>query len=454
VTLVVVAILCCLTGILAGTYSILTSEPLFSVILPYSFAVVVGLAVLVRWLTKRYHVLLYTFLVMILAVPVLFQCGVGGFTGDPGTVTIILWALLAPIGALMFQNTKAAVWWFLAYLALVVTALLLDRHFTHLLVTTTHRKLIFEQAQNIIALSITLFLSMLYFVRAFQREHSRAEKLVVDLTETNNSLETALRNLKEAQAELVQSEKMSSLGRLAAGIAHEINNPLGALKGTTDNSIRCISKIEQFLEQNEEHAGLREDASFRKYFRILKDNSQLVMTASARVSDTVGNFIDFARLDGAEFDRVNINDCIDTTLAVLQPQFADATRIVKEYADVPPLACYPSEVNQVLMNLLTHRIGALMGKGTITIRTFVRNKTVNVQIADDGGGMTEAEKAQLFEPEFSRDESRIRARLGLFASYNIVQKHKGRIEVEAVMGKGSRFTVSLPMDLDKTMDRR
>jgi len=451
VTLVVIAALCSVSAVIVGTYSLLVNDHLLSVLLPYAFTVIVGLALLIYRLTARFGILLYTFLVMILITPVLFQCSIGGFSGDPGTITIILWSLLAPVGALMFQDYRKAVWWFLAYLILVLTVLLLDPHFTHMTVPTNYSMMLFEQGQNIIALSITLFLSMLYFVRAFHREHARAEGLVIDLTKTNNELEQALRELKETQAELVQSEKLASLGKLAAGIAHEINSPLGVLKGTADNSMRCLTKLEQSLEERDDCAKLRDDPSFQSYMQILRDNNQLVLSAGARVAETVSNFVDFARLDGSAFDKVSINDCIESALKVLQNDIPSTIAIVKDYGDIPAIACYPAEMNQVFMNILAHRVNALAGKGTITIQTSVEKDNVHARISDDGHGMSPEEQERLFDPDFARHQSRVKAHLGLFASYNIVQKHRGQIAIKSSPDQGTTLTIVLPMNLEKVL---
>jgi signal transduction histidine kinase len=454
VTLVMIAIFCCLTGLLSITQGLVTSRPFIEVLMPFIFTIVVGTALFTYFFTKRFDLLLYPFLIMILFIPIFFQMSIGGFSGQ-GSVPIIFWSILAPFGSLMFQNIRKATWWFFAYLVLVFIFLIIDEQFTKFAefpisfaeLTTSHSELMVGHGITIIVLSIIIFVSMGYFVNAFQKEHSRAEILVVDLTETNRELETTLTELKETQTELVQSEKMAALGKLAAGFAHEINNPIGALKSSADISTRCLSKMKQLFEESEEFADIKTDAGFQNVFKILKDNSEVFSSASDRVATTVNSFINFARLDEAEFDKVDIHQGINNTLMLIQHEIKEGTGFVKEYGDIPQVACYPGELNQVFMHLLTNAAQAIEGEGEIAIRTFVEKENVHVQIADTGVGISPEQMQGLFDPGFTKKGSRMKAGLGLFTSYSIMQKHRGQIKVESKVGKGSTFTVVLPMDL-------
>jgi signal transduction histidine kinase len=456
-TLVIVAVFCCLTAVLSIINSIINSRPLIDIFNPLIFLTIVGIAMFIYFLTKRFSILLYPFLFTVLFIPVSFQMSTGGFSGQT-SVWIIIWAILAPFGALMFLNVRKATWWFVAYLFLVLLSLSLDEYFTRFAefpisfseLNVSHTQLIFDNGFGIIVLSITIFFSMRYFVNAFQREHNRAEKLVEDLTNTNQELEATLTELKETQTELVQSEKMASLGKLAAGLAHEINNPIGALKSTAGTSKHCVSKMEQFFEEHEGYNELKSDAKFQNFFQILKDNSHVFETVSERVGQTVNNFINFARLDKAGFDRVDIHQAIDNTLSLIQHELKAQTMVVKEYGEIPKVACYPGELNQLFMNLLTNAAKAIEGEGKIIIRTSMEQEKVHVQIIDSGVGIPQDQLPGLFDPSFTKDSSRVRAGLGLFASYNIVKKHRGEIKVESEIGKGTVFTIILPKDLEDT----
>ena len=422
VTLVVIALLSCAMGIVSGTHAYTTLGPSSDTFIPYSFTTVIGLALLIFFLTKRLDTLLYPFLAMMLWSPTLFQWGAGGFS-VPGATSIIFWSLLAPLGALMFQNTRKAIGWFLAYMVLLAVSLYWDEFFVQFYVSVSQTQLIVGQGLNIIGFSLTIFITMMYFVNAFQREHTKVENLVTDLTQTNRVLETTLNELRETQTELVQSEKMAALGKLAAGMAHEINNPIGALKSTADLSTRCVSKMERRLEKKEAFAEIREDAHFQNLFHILKDNNQVLSLASDRLTNTVSSILNFTRLDEAEFGKVDIHEGIESTLTLIQPDIKEGTSIVREYGPIPPIACYPGELNQVFMNLLTYAAQAMEGEGRITIRTFVEQEKVHVQITDTGVGIPSEDIQGLFDPGFTKTEGRVKAGLGLFTSYNIMQKH-------------------------------
>ena len=152
-------------------------------------------------------------------------------------------------------------------------------------------------------------------------------------------------------------------------------------------------------------------------------------------------------MDEAEFGKVDIHRGIDTTLTLIQQELKDGISVVKEYGGIPEIACYPGELNQVFMHLLTNAAQAVKEKGTITIRTCVKNGDVHIQIVDTGIGISQEKIKRLFDPDFTREGSRVKAGLGLFTSYNIIRKHGGGIKVESEVGKGSTFTVILPTDL-------
>ncbi len=454
VTLVMIAILCCFTGLITITNSLINSRPIFEVLMPLTFTLIVGIALVIYLYTKRFTILLYSFLTMILCIPVFFQISIGGFSGQ-GSVPIILWSILAPFGSMMFQNTKKATWWFIAYLVLVFSLLMLDEYFTQFAElpisfaeSTTHSDLMVSYGLAIVVLSIIIFVTMRYFVNAFQREYNRAEKLVVDLTNTNKELEITLKELRETQSELIQSEKMASLGKLAAGIAHEINNPIGALKSTASTSKQCVSKMEQYFEEQEIFDKIKDKSDLKKFIRILNDNSLVFSEVSNRISKTVNNFINFARLDKAGFDKIDINKSIDNTLTLIQHDIKARTTVEKQYAEIPKIACYPGELNQVFMNLLTNALRAIKEEGKITVCTYLENQNVHMQFTDTGIGIPPDQITGLFEPGFTIDGSRVTG-LGLFTSYNIIKKHHGEIKVESEVGKGSTFTIILPIDLEE-----
>ena len=300
-----------------------------------------------------------------------------------------------------------------------------------------------ENVQKGLHIASTTSTILLLFVVVFLF-HRYLNRALEDLKET-------LRQLRETQNQLVMQEKMAALGKLAAGMAHEINNPIGALKSSADLSARCVSKMERRLGEQEGFAEIREDVRFQDLFKILKNNNQVFSSASDRVTDTVNSILNFTRLDEAAFGKVDIHEGLESTLTLIQPEIQEGTSIVRKYGPIPPIACYPGEMNQVFMYLLTHAAQAAEREGSITICTFVKQGKVHVQITDTGVGIPPEDIPGLFDPHFTTEEGRVKAGLGLFTSYNIMQKHQGQIEVESKVGKGSTFTLIFPMDLDQTV---
>lgn len=272
---------------------------------------------------------------------------------------------------------------------------------------------------------------------------------IVKLKKKSDELEQLLDELKTTQAQLVQSEKMAGLGKLVAGFAHELNTPLGAISGAADVSLRSVSKIRKILEASQSLDDIKSSNQLHNSLESLHSNHDVIATATERLASIANSLKSFARLDESSFQKACIHEDLESTLTLLEHEFKEKIRIVKDYGDIPRIYCYPSELNQVFMHLLTNAAEAIRGKGTITIRTFVKDTDVHVEITDTGIGILPDQKERIFEPNFTKSGSRVKAGLGLFTSYNIVQAHKGHIEVKSDVGKGSTFIVILPKDLDK-----
>ncbi|MCP4584219.1 MAG: tetratricopeptide repeat protein [candidate division Zixibacteria bacterium] len=265
-----------------------------------------------------------------------------------------------------------------------------------------------------------------------------------ELAEKNGQLEDLLADLKTTQGQLVQAEKMASLGALVAGVVHELNNPLGAINSAADVSRRCINNIIEAFKVLLVPDDMNQAESLRRFLSILEESNQTTITASGRITKIVNSLKSFARVDEASYQKTDIHLGLESVLVLLESSFREKIEVFREFGDIPQIACYPGELNQVFMNLLTNAAQAIKGKGTITIETSTDNGHLRIRIADTGTGITPQQMVHLFEPGFTRGESRIKAGLGLFASYNIIQKHQGRIEVDSQPGKGSTFTIVLP----------
>ena len=268
-----------------------------------------------------------------------------------------------------------------------------------------------------------------------------------ELRVKNDRLERLLNELKAAQTQLVQSEKMAAIGQLTAGIAHEINSPIGVIRSNFETARRCTAKLEEILEKAKEIA---KNSQYQKFLGILKDNSQVSTIASDRIANIVSSLKNFTRLDEAEFARVNIHEGLDSTLTLIQHEIKDGIDVVKEYAELPEVHCCPSEINQVFMTLLRNAVQAIDNEGRVIVRTSTEKTNVSVQFSDTGKGISPENLKTLFDFGFTTKGRRVAMGMGLASAHNIIQDHKGELKVESEVGKGSTFTILLPSGLENT----
>ena len=266
--------------------------------------------------------------------------------------------------------------------------------------------------------------------------------------------------LQEAQAQLLQSEKMASIGQLAAGIAHEINNPvgfvnsnMGALRTYVDTLFSVIDGYDKVLgamaggsEVAATIAQLKKQADL-EFLR--EDVSELVtesMDGLKRVKDIVQSLKDFSHVGETDWQYADLHHGLDSTLNIANNEFKYKATVTKEYGTLPLVKCLASQLNQVFMNLIVNASHAIKEAGLITIRTGCENEWVWIEIGDSGVGIPPENLTRIFEPFFTTKPVGKGTGLGLSLSYNIIAKHGGRIEVESELGKGTRFTVHLPVD--------
>jgi len=278
------------------------------------------------------------------------------------------------------------------------------------------------------------------------------------LAEKNQELGAALDGLKASQAKLLQQEKMASVGQLAAGVAHEINNPMGFITSNLGSLAKYFKRLGEFSARQAEVASqcanpaqTAELARLRKELKIdfiMADSASLIQESlggADRVRIIVRNLKSFSRVDQAEESTVDINQCLEETLTIIWNELKYKCEVEKEYGELPPLKCHPQQLNQVFMNLLMNAAQAIVDKGTITIRSWVEEGEIRVAISDNGCGIAPEHMGRLFEPFFTTKEVGKGTGLGLSITYDIVKKHQGRIEVASEPGKGTTFTVCLPV---------
>ena len=271
---------------------------------------------------------------------------------------------------------------------------------------------------------------------------------ITDKKAASEELKKANQELRETQSQLVQSEKMASLGNLVAGIAHEINTPIGAINSMHDTLMRAVEKLKDTLASTfpKEY---NENRAMQTSLKVILDANRVIATGTERVTGIVRSLRRFARLDEAELKEVDIHEAIDNTLPLVHHDLKNRIEVVKEYGDIPPIVCYPSRLNQVFLNLLVNASHAIEGNGEIRIRTFLQDDRVRVSIQDSGVGIPQENLDKVFDPGFTTKGVGVGTGLGLSICYQIVQDHRGKIQVKSEVGKGTTFTVILPTDLSE-----
>lgn len=262
------------------------------------------------------------------------------------------------------------------------------------------------------------------------------------------------RALQEAQAQLIQSDKMASLGQLVAGVAHEINTPIGAVNSMHDTLFRTLKKLKDQCE-NALEEGTPHSRNMRAVFDIIAEAEQVIDHGTERVMDIVTRLRSFARLDEAELKSVDIHSGLEDTLVLIHNEIKHHITVVKDYGDIPPVSCYPSQLNQVFLNLLINASQAIRvhkERGTITIKTERRGERAVIRISDDGVGIPEENLRRIFDPGFTTKGVGIGTGLGLSICYQIIQNHHGDIKVDSTPGQGTTFTVDIPLDLESQIE--
>jgi signal transduction histidine kinase len=286
--------------------------------------------------------------------------------------------------------------------------------------------------------------AMVFYTAVLRYQFDRYEELNLGL---ERQVDERTRHLRQAQARLIQSEKMASVGSLVAGIVHEVNSPVGALSGAADVMDRAVQRMEQALDGAGSVDDLRRDGGYARAMLALKQNRGVTAEANRRIARLLDSLKGFIRLDEGEAPRpADLHAGLEHALTLLSGELGRQVEVVRDLGDLPPVPCNPAEINQVLMHLLRNAAQALDGAGRITIRTRVRpDRTAAVTISDTGRGMEPGRLERLFDLQLSTDTARVKLGLGLAISHQIVERHGGRIEVESEPGAGSSFTVVLPL---------
>jgi len=279
-----------------------------------------------------------------------------------------------------------------------------------------------------------------------------------ELNKKRDELEKAYSELKATQAQILQQEKMASIGQLAAGIAHEINNPIGFVSSNLGTLSKYAGRFLAYINAQQEVIDssvpqtLREELALkRKELRInyiSEDIRELISESSEgieRVKKIIWDLKSFSRVDQAELKHADLNECLESTINIVWNELKYKATVTKEYGDLPSTKCYPQQLNQVFVNLLINAVQAIEKQGEIKVRSWQDNGTILISVSDTGCGIPPEIQGRIFEPFFTTKDVGKGTGLGLSITYDIVKKHDGDITVVSEPGKGTTFTVRIPV---------
>ena len=289
------------------------------------------------------------------------------------------------------------------------------------------------------------------------KQKQEIEEINQELNRQKDQLQNTLENLKQAQSQLVQSEKMASLGQLVAGIAHEINNPVNFISAGVDSLSTNLDEIRQVLdiyhkitsdnveEKLEEIEDLKAKVEYKEAIREINKLIETIKNGTNRTTEIVRGLRTFSRLDEDILKMADMHEGLDSTLILLHNKYKNRIEIVKNYGNLPLIECYPGQLNQVFMNILSNAVDAIDDKGTITLKTSISKGIIQISIKDTGPGIPENIREKIFDPFYTTKGVGKGTGLGLSISQSIIEKHKGNISVKSETGKGTEFIISIPV---------
>ncbi|MDW7692477.1 ATP-binding protein [Flammeovirgaceae bacterium SG7u.111] len=295
-----------------------------------------------------------------------------------------------------------------------------------------------------------------------QNEELQAQQ--EELSNKNDQLEATLENLKNTQSQLVQAEKMASLGILTAGIAHEINNPINYINSGIEGLRTAISTIgeivdkyneltaENFVEKMKEIEELKSQVKYERLLTLVKKAPENIGVGAKRAAAIVKELRTFSRIDSDDSHKFDVLQGVDSALVLLRHQYKDRIEIVKSYDKIPLIECFPGKLNQVFMNVLSNSIQSIPEQGTITITSklltdgsLLDKDCVSIIITDTGIGIPKENLNRIFEPFFTTKDVGKGTGLGLSISLGVIEAHGGKMLVESEVGNGTSFTILLPL---------
>lgn len=298
----------------------------------------------------------------------------------------------------------------------------------------------------------------IFMERALEEAHGLAGELAAtneQIHRQQKELEQAHAQLKQTQAQILQQEKMASIGQLAAGVAHEINNPMGFISSNLHTLEKYMARLGEYLlaleQQNPPESMSAELQSLRRRLKIdylVKDAPHLIqesLEGAERVKTIVLGLRSFSRVDQAQLIAADINECLESTINIIWNELKYRCEVEREYGPLPRTVCNPQQLNQVFMNLLLNAAQSMETQGLLRIRTWAEEGWLCVGISDTGCGIPPDGIKRIFEPFYTTKDVGKGTGLGLSIVYDIIKKHNGEVQVASEVGKGSTFTVKIPL---------
>jgi signal transduction histidine kinase len=283
------------------------------------------------------------------------------------------------------------------------------------------------------------------------------------LEQNRRALEKAYDELREKQAAILHQDKMACIGQLAAGVAHDINNPVGFISHNLTLFGRYFQRLEQFFALQKQLVMARapleiKDACEKGWrdFRVAEVFSEVPVMlqecqdGTTRITQIVQSLRTFIRSEAPKFQLTDLQQCLDTTLTMLRPELEPRIRLVKDYRPLPLLHTYTQQMNQLFMNLLLNACQAITGDGEIRIRTWAAEQRIFIEIGDSGCGIPPELLDRIYEPFYTTKPIGVGTGLGLSIVYEVVSRHQGSLEVRSEVGRGTTFTLSFPADSRET----
>ncbi len=290
------------------------------------------------------------------------------------------------------------------------------------------------------------------------RKNAEIEASKKDIQIALERLEKAYEDLKSSQLKILQQEKMASIGQLAAGVAHELNNPMAFISSNLSTLDKYVSRLIDFIgtqsaiitsfnnktateKATEKSKELKLDYIINDIKGMIKES----INGSERVKKIVYELNCFSRMDEEEYKEANINECIESAITIVWNELKYKSALEKDFGNLPLIKCYPRQINQIFVNLLINAVNSIAERGIIRIKTWSQDGSILMEVSDTGGGIPRENLIKIFEPFFTTKEAGKGTGLGLSITYEIVQRHKGEITVKSEPGKGTIFTIRIPV---------